>query len=67
MKDLYGALCWIRQNHKLFHGKVTEPAVLKMQAEDQHEALQDVLIERTLLCLFFREDMDIFSLIVLRG
>ncbi|XP_072568722.1 structural maintenance of chromosomes protein 5-like [Paramormyrops kingsleyae] len=43
MRDLCSAVCWIRKNHSLFRGEVTEPAVLQMEAGDQREALREVL------------------------
>ncbi|XP_072563930.1 uncharacterized protein [Paramormyrops kingsleyae] len=43
MRDLCSAVCWIHKNHSLFRGEVTEPAVLQMEAEDQREALREVL------------------------
>lgn len=43
MRDLQSVLCWIHKNHKFFHGKVTEPVVLPMTAEDQQEARREVL------------------------
>ncbi|XP_072566490.1 structural maintenance of chromosomes protein 5-like isoform X2 [Paramormyrops kingsleyae] len=43
MRDLCSAVCWIHKNHSLFRGEVTEPAVFQMEAEDQREALREVL------------------------
>ncbi|XP_076878360.1 uncharacterized protein LOC143527196 [Brachyhypopomus gauderio] len=40
MRDLKRALCWIHSHTELFAGKVTEPAVMKMSAEDQQNALE---------------------------
>nr|XP_023696143.1 structural maintenance of chromosomes protein 5-like [Paramormyrops kingsleyae] len=43
MRDLRSDVCWIRKNHSLFRGEVTEPTVLQMEAEDQQEALREVM------------------------
>lgn len=42
VRDLYTALYWVQNHSDMFRGEVTEPAFLRMNHDDQQNALRKV-------------------------